>query len=225
LAEHVILGGDFNHFEEEEGIRGQAGERRMHKREATTWHHLTLQYGLLDAWNLDSFRRMSKKEYTFDNGRKGQGSAISRIDKFLVSQELESRGGRIEFAPSIRKISDHSPLKLTVWGRTLAPPRTVTFFDITMLKEDESRGARGPPRGLRRHPTSTKPRRGLARMARGSHRKGVQLQWQASEGEENGRRGLEPEASNTKSDWRKFGYKKTPKMKQSGTSSQWRKDT
>jgi predicted ATPase len=43
----------------------------MHRREATSWHHLTLQYGLLDAWTLDSFRKMSKKEYTFDNGRKG----------------------------------------------------------------------------------------------------------------------------------------------------------
>jgi len=41
-VEHVILGGDFNHFEEEEGARGQAGERRMHRRKAATWHHLTL---------------------------------------------------------------------------------------------------------------------------------------------------------------------------------------
>jgi exonuclease III len=128
-AEHVILGGDFNHFEEEEGARGQAGERRMHRREAATWHHLTLQHGLIDAWTLDSFKKMSKKEYTFDNGRKGQGSAVSRIDKFLVSQELDSRGGRIEAAPSIRKISDHSPLVITVWGRTpphLKPPRIST---------------------------------------------------------------------------------------------------
>jgi hypothetical protein len=39
---------------------------------------------------------MSKKEYTFDKGRKGQGLAVSRIDKFLVSQELKARGGRIE---------------------------------------------------------------------------------------------------------------------------------
>jgi hypothetical protein len=141
LAKHIILGGNFNHFKKEEGIRGQAGERRMHRREAATWHHLTLQYGLLDAWNLDSFRRMSKKEYTYDNGRKGQGSAVSRIDKFLVSQKLESKGRRIESAPSIRKISNHSPLKLTVWGHTSAPSRTATFFDITLLKEDESRRA------------------------------------------------------------------------------------
>jgi hypothetical protein len=83
-TDHVIIGGDFNHLEEEE-TRGRAGKRRMHRREATSWHHLTLQYGLIDAWALDSFRKMSEKEYTFDNGRKGQGSAVSRIDKFHVS--------------------------------------------------------------------------------------------------------------------------------------------
>jgi len=139
-AEHVILGGDFNHFEEE-GTRGQAGERRMHRREVATWHHLTLQHGLLDAWTLDNFRKMSKKEYTFDNGKKGQGSAVSCINKFLVSQELDSRGGRIEVAPSIKKISDHSLLMITVWGRTSTPPKTATYFDITLLKEDVSKGA------------------------------------------------------------------------------------
>jgi predicted ATPase len=64
----------------------------MHRKEAASWHQLTLQYGLLDAWTLDNFRKMSKKEYTFDNGRKGRGSAVSRIDKFLVSQELDTRG-------------------------------------------------------------------------------------------------------------------------------------
>ncbi len=56
---------------EEVEARGKVGERRMHIREATSWHHLTLQDRLLDAWTLDSFRKMSKKEYTFDNGRKG----------------------------------------------------------------------------------------------------------------------------------------------------------
>jgi exonuclease III len=126
-----VLGGDFNHFEEEEA-RGRAGEKRMHRREAATW---------LDAWTLDSFRKMLKKEYTFDNGRKGQGSATSRIDKFLVSQELDSKGGRIEVAPSITKISDHSPLVITIWGRTSAPPRATTYFDISLLKEDASREA------------------------------------------------------------------------------------
>jgi len=113
----------------------------MHRREAATWHHLTLQLGLTDAWKLDSFRRMSKKEFTFDNGRKGQGAVVSQIDKFLVSQELDSRGGRIEAAPSIRSISDHSPLVLTIWGRLAAPPKSSTFFDTTLLTEEATRSA------------------------------------------------------------------------------------
>ncbi len=139
-ADHTIIGGDFNHLEEEE-TRGTAGQRRMHRRESAAWHQLTLQYRLTDAWTLDSFRKMSKKEFTFDNGRKGQGSAVSRIDKFLVSQELEARGGRIEAAPSIQRISDHLPFVLTIWGCTSAPPTPATYFDTTLLKEEESRSA------------------------------------------------------------------------------------
>jgi hypothetical protein len=91
-ADHTIIGRDFNHFEEM-GTRGMTEQRGMHRRESIAWHQLTLQYGLTDAWTLDSYRKMSKKEFTYDNGRKGQGSAVSRIDKFLVSQELEARGG------------------------------------------------------------------------------------------------------------------------------------
>jgi hypothetical protein len=84
---------------------------------------------------------MSKKEYTFDNGRKGQGSAVSKIDKFLVSQELDARGGRIETAPSMRKISDHSPLVITIWGHSSSPPAAFTYVDITLLREGRSRTA------------------------------------------------------------------------------------
>lgn len=83
-SEHVILKGDFNHLEETTR-RGTSGERQMHKREAASWHHMTLRYGVTDAWSLDSFRKMSKKDYTFDNGRSETNSAISRIDKFMVS--------------------------------------------------------------------------------------------------------------------------------------------
>jgi hypothetical protein len=95
----------------------------------------------MDAWTLDSFRKMSKKEFTFDNGRKGQGSAVSRIDKFLVSQELDAKGGRIEAAPSIRRISDHSPFVLTIWGRTPLSPTPATYFDIALLREADNRSA------------------------------------------------------------------------------------
>jgi hypothetical protein len=70
----------------------------------------------MDAWKLDSFWKMSIKEFTFDNGRSGMRSAISRRNKFFVSQDLDSRGGRIEVATLIRKFSDHSPLVLSIWG-------------------------------------------------------------------------------------------------------------
>jgi len=76
-AKHVIIGGDFNHMEKEEA-RGKVGERRMHRREAASWHHLTLQYELLNAWTLDSFKKMSKKEYTFDTGGKARGQLSHR---------------------------------------------------------------------------------------------------------------------------------------------------
>jgi exonuclease III len=108
VADHLIMGGDFNHLEEVNN-RGLVVERWMHRRETASWHHMTLQYGLEDVWTMDSYRKMSKKDYTFNNERSGPGSIVSRIDKLFVSQELDSRGGRIEVAPSIRKMIDHSP--------------------------------------------------------------------------------------------------------------------
>ncbi len=137
-ANHVILSGDFNHLEEVD-CRGKAWERWMHRREAPSWHHLTLQYGLMDTWTFDSFKKMTKKDYTYDNGRVGPGLAIFKIDKFLVSHELESKGGRIEAAPSIRRISDHSPLVMTIWGHTSAPHTTAPYFDTSLLREEESK--------------------------------------------------------------------------------------
>ncbi|CAM6032383.1 unnamed protein product [Sphagnum compactum] len=135
-ADHVVVGGDFNHLEETTR-RGVFGERQIHRREAASWHQMTLRYGLADAWKLDSFRKMSKKNFTFDNGRSGAFSAVSRIDKFLVSQDIEERRGRIEAAASIRKLSDHSPLIITFWG--LHPPITnpSRFFDATLLSEED----------------------------------------------------------------------------------------
>lgn len=107
------MGEDFNHLEEV-SCRGLAGERRMHKREAASWHHMTFQYGLADVWTMDSYRKMSKKDYTFNNGSSGPRSVVSQIDKFFVTKELDSQGGRIEAAPSIREMSDHSPLVMII---------------------------------------------------------------------------------------------------------------
>jgi hypothetical protein len=71
----------------------------------------------MDAWKLDSFWKISAKEFTFDNGRFGARLVISRIDKFLVFRNLDWRGERIEAATSIQKFSNHSPLVLSIWNQ------------------------------------------------------------------------------------------------------------
>jgi exonuclease III len=126
-ADHIIVGGDFNHLEEVDRI-GTTGERQMHRRETTSWHHMTLHYGLADAWRLDNFRKMSQKEFTYDNGRSGTRSTVSRIDKFLVSQEIEERGGRIEVAASVRKFIDHLPWSSQCGGTTPPPKQPLAIL-------------------------------------------------------------------------------------------------
>jgi hypothetical protein len=96
---------------------------------------MTLRYGLADAWGFDSFRKMSKKSFTFDNGRSRHQAAVSRIDKFMVSQGIDKRGGRVESAASIRKLSDHSPLTIKIWGLHPPPNNQSRFFDVTFLCE------------------------------------------------------------------------------------------
>jgi exonuclease III len=137
-TDHFILSGNFNHWEKTES-GGVVGKRRMHKREAVAWHHLTFQYGLMDAWKLDSFQKMFAKEFTFDNRRSDARSAILRIDKFLLSQNLDSRGGRIEAATSIRKFSDHSPLVLSIWGQPTIPDKPFQYFDSSLLEDEKGK--------------------------------------------------------------------------------------
>jgi len=90
-SDNIIVGGDFNHTEGKANEEG-SGTRKMFRREAVVWHQMTIRYGLTDAWNLDSFRKLSRKEFTFDNGRAGPRSSVSRLDKFMVSQEITERG-------------------------------------------------------------------------------------------------------------------------------------
>jgi exonuclease III len=47
-SDHVILGGDFNHFEVTDQ-KCSLGTRKMHRREVASWHRMTLRYGLTNA--------------------------------------------------------------------------------------------------------------------------------------------------------------------------------
>ncbi len=133
--DHILVGGDFNHLEEITR-RGVPSTRQVHRREVATWHQMTLRYGLADAWGLDSFRKMSKKNFTFDNGRSGSQLAVSRIDKFMVSQGIEERGGRMEAVASIRKLMDHSPLTIKIWGHHPPLSKQTHYFDAILLSEE-----------------------------------------------------------------------------------------
>jgi endonuclease/exonuclease/phosphatase family metal-dependent hydrolase len=137
-SNNTIIGGDFNH-QEETSCRGITSGRHMHRREAASWHHMTLQYGLSDAWCSDSFRKMSKKAYTFDNRRSGASSTVSKINKFMVSQDLDSRGGKIKSTISIKKFSNHSPLLISIWGKVTDTSNLARYFDTSLLEEAEGK--------------------------------------------------------------------------------------
>jgi hypothetical protein len=80
---------------------------------------------------------MSAKEFTFDNGRFGAHSTILRINKFFVSQDLDSRGGRIEATTSIREFLDHSPLVLSIWGKPDILDKSSHYFDSSLFKDEK----------------------------------------------------------------------------------------
>jgi hypothetical protein len=82
---------------------------------------------------------MSVKEFTFDNGRSNAHSAVSCIDKFLVSQDLDLRGGRIEVATSIQKFLDHFPLVLSIWAQPAILDKSSHYFDFSLIEDEKGR--------------------------------------------------------------------------------------
>jgi len=139
IADHFIMGGDFNHQEPSEASNS-SGTRQLSRRETSAWHHMTLKYGLSDAWKLDNFHKLTKKAFTFDNDQQGSSYALSRIDKFLISQSVEEKGGRIVVSASVKKLTDHSPLTISILGTHQTKhgnrPR---YFDLSILGEERGR--------------------------------------------------------------------------------------
>jgi endonuclease/exonuclease/phosphatase family metal-dependent hydrolase len=136
----IIVRDDFNHLEETDQ-RGKARERLMRRREVASWHHMTFLYSLADALKLDNFRKMSKKEYTFNNSKAEAHSTVLHINKFLISQELDTRGGRIEVVTSVRKLSDHSPLMIIIWGQPTNLLKQKRYFNSSLLGDEKCKVA------------------------------------------------------------------------------------
>jgi hypothetical protein len=61
---------------------------------------------------------------------------MSRINKFLVSQELHTLGGRIESPPSLKRLSNHSPLVLTLLGQPNNQEWPKKYFNTSLLRDD-----------------------------------------------------------------------------------------
>jgi hypothetical protein len=60
------------------------GNKFMRQQEVAIWHHMTISLGLQDVWLFDSFNKMSKKSFTYDNDWKGANAALTRFNKFFT---------------------------------------------------------------------------------------------------------------------------------------------
>jgi exonuclease III len=124
VADHIILGGNCNHHEGTDWSSA-TGARPMHIRESASWHHMTLRYGLTDAWHLDSFRKLTKKAFTYDNG-----SHLRRLPDRQVHGLPNTRGKRGENRGSGLTEKPHGPLATSHddMGVTQRPHQPLTLL-------------------------------------------------------------------------------------------------
>lgn len=85
----------------------------------------------MDVWDLNSFRKMSNKVFTFDNGRARKLSRFSKIDRFYVFSKLAHKGGRSEIMASLPYILDHSPLGLQIRSTFVKKVEQLLFFNVS----------------------------------------------------------------------------------------------
>jgi hypothetical protein len=54
-------------------------------------------------------------------------------------QTIEERGGRIEAGVSMKKLSDHSPLCIKIWGNLDSTKSTSGYFDASLLNDESKK--------------------------------------------------------------------------------------
>jgi len=57
----------------------------------------------------------------------------------MISQTIDERGGRIEVAASMRKLTDHSPVCIKIWGSLGPSQNTPGYFDVSLLSDERRR--------------------------------------------------------------------------------------
>jgi hypothetical protein len=57
----------------------------------------------------------------------------------MISQTINERGGKIEVAASMRKLIDHSPVCIKIWGSLGPVQNTPGYFDVFLLSDEQRR--------------------------------------------------------------------------------------
>jgi hypothetical protein len=64
----------------------------MGGREFNMWKSFLMSLGLRDAWNLEDFKRVGNKNFTWS--RKSLSPIWSRLDRLYVDAHIQEYGGR-----------------------------------------------------------------------------------------------------------------------------------
>ena len=90
--------------------KGGTSTTNMSPNETAAWSRLTTHLGLADAHHLDGFIRLSTKNFTWDNRAACETNVMTRIDRFYTSGQASENGGHYDILPTIRHLSDHTPI-------------------------------------------------------------------------------------------------------------------
>lgn len=107
-----IVAGDFNMTEASEDRSSDYHARSLGRREEAAWSRFTLKLGIHDVYYSDEFRKIGTKYHTWRRER--PVPTWSRLDRFYVTSDIRSRGGRHGIWSTIYHLSDHAGIFLQI---------------------------------------------------------------------------------------------------------------
>jgi endonuclease/exonuclease/phosphatase family metal-dependent hydrolase len=134
---HWVCGGDFNMIESIQDKKGGLPTTNVSRNELAAWTRLLTHLGFADVHRLDDFTRLSPKNFTWDNREAGANAIMTRIDRFYVSGQALDNGGSYGILPTIRHLSDHSPILLCLRQRGTSRPQPPVFASALLLDKEQ----------------------------------------------------------------------------------------